>query len=163
MDRLLFAISLMSVALLQATFVPATNWLNIVPDVALVLLLVWSSSRGIEEGVVWALGLGLWLDFLTLDLLGSHVLPLMVVAVIGGLAQGRLFRSGLVLPAMAVIGATLAHRIVDILVRVLTGHVVIVPAEIRLAVLAALLNVLLVPLVYGFVLIMDRWIPKRVS
>lgn len=163
MDRFLFAISLMSVTLLQATFFPATNWLSIVPDFGLVLLLVWSSSRGVEEGVVWAFGLGLWLDFLTLDMLGTHVLPLLVVAVIGGLSQGRLFRSGLVLPAVAVIGATLAYRIVEMLVRVLTGDVVIVSAEVRLAVLAALLNVMLVPLVYGFVLIMDRWIPKRVS
>lgn len=163
MDRFLFAICLMSVALLQATFVPAANVLTIVPDVALVLLLVWSSSRGVREGVIWACGLGLWLDFLTLDMLGTHVLPLLVVAVIGGVSQGRLFRSGLVLPAVAVIGATLAYRIVEMLVRVLTGDVVLMPAEVRLAILAALLNVLLVPLVYGFVLIMDRWIPKRVS
>lgn len=163
MDRFLFSIVLMTVTLLQATFFPATGWLNIVPDFALVSLLVWSSSRGVEEGLLWAFGLGLWLDFLTLDPLGTHVLPLLVVAVIGGVTQGRLFRSGLVLPAVAVIGATLAYRIVEMLVKVLTGRVVEMSGEIRLALLAALLNVMLVPLVYGFVLIMDRWIPKRVS
>lgn len=155
--------ALMFVTLLQATFFPATMLLNIVPDFALVLLLVWSASRGLEEGLLWAFGLGLWLDFLTLDPLGTHVLPLLVVAVIGGLTRGRLFRSGLVLPAVAVIGATVAYRLIEMLVKVFTGRVVELTGEIRLALLAALLNVLLVPLVYGCILIMDRWIPKRVS
>lgn len=163
MDRFLFSIALMLVSLLQATFFPATALLNIIPDFALVLLLVWSSSRGVEEGMLWAFGLGIWLDFLALDPLGTHVLPLLLVAIIGGVTQGRLFRSGLVLPAMAVVGATLAYRIVEMIVKVFSGRPVEMTGEIRLALLAALLNVLLVPLVYGFVLIMDRWIPKRVS
>lgn len=163
MDRFLFSITLMSVALLQATFFPAAAWLNIIPDFALVLLLVWSASRGVEEGLLWAFGLGLWIDFLTLDPLGTHVLPLLTVAIIGGLARGRLFRSGLVLPAVAVIGATFTYRLVEMIVKVFSGRTVEMTGEIRLALLAALLNVLLVPLVYGFVLIMDRWIPKRVS
>jgi rod shape-determining protein MreD len=162
-DRFLFTIALMSVTLLQATFFPATAVLYIVPDFALVLLLVWSASRGVEEGLLWAFGLGIWLDFLTLDPLGTHVLPLLAVAVIGGLARGRLFRSGLVLPAVSVIGATIAYRLIEMLVKVFSGRPVELTGEIRLALLAALLNMLLVPLVYGFVLIMDRWIPKRVS
>ena len=163
MDRFLFSITLMFVTLLQATFFPATALLNIIPDFALVLLLVWSASRGVEEGLLWAFGLGLWIDFLTLDPLGTHVLPLLTVAIIGGLARGRLFRSGLVLPAVAVIGATITYRLVEMIVKVFSGRPVEMTGEIRLALLAALLNVLLVPLVYGFVLIMDRWIPKRVS
>ena len=163
MDRFLFSIALMFVALLQATLFPASAVLNVIPDFALVLLLVWSASRGVEEGLLWAFGLGLWIDFLTLDPLGTHVLPLMVVAVIGGVTQGRLFRSGIVLPAVAVFGATMAYRLVGMTFNVFSGRTVEMSGEIRLALLAALLNVMLVPLVYGFVLIMDRWIPKRVS
>jgi rod shape-determining protein MreD len=162
-DRFLFAMALMFVTLLQATFFPATMLLNIVPDFALVLLLVWSASRGVEEGLLWAFGLGLWIDFLTLDPLGTHVLPLLVVAIIGGLARGRLFRSGLIFPALAVIGATVAYRLIEMLVKVFSGRSVELTGEVRLALLAALLNVLLVPLVYGCILVMDRWIPKRVS
>lgn len=163
MDRFLFTMVLMFVTLLQATFFPAMELLNIIPDFALVLLLVWSASRGVEEGLLWAFGLGLWLDFLTLDPLGSHVIPLLVVAIIGGVTRGRLFRSGLVLPAVAVIGATMSYRLIEMLMKVFSGRGVEVTGEVRLALLAALLNVLLVPLVYGLVLVMDRWIPKRVS
>jgi len=162
-DRFLFTMALMFVTLLQATFFPAMELLNIIPDFALVLLLVWSSSRGIGEGLLWAFGLGIWIDFLTLDPLGTHVIPLLAVAVIGGITQGRLFRSGLVLPGLAVIGATLAYRLIEIVMKVFNGRSVEVFGEARLALLAALLNVLLVPLVYGCILMMDRWIPKRVS
>ena len=163
MDRFLFSMALMLVTLVQASFMPATALLNIVPDFALVLLLVWSASRGMEEGLLWAFGLGLWIDFLTLDPLGTHVLPLLVVAIVGGLTRGRLFRSGLILPAVAVVGATVSYRIVEMVIKVFSGRSVELTGELRLALLAALLNVLLVPLVYGLVLVMDRWIPKRVS
>lgn len=163
MDRFLFTMALMFVTLLQATFFPALELLNIMPDFALVLLLVWSSSRGVEEGMLWAFGLGLWFDFLTLDPLGTHVIPFLAVAIIGGITRGRLFRSGLILPALSVIGATLLYRLIEMLMKVFNGQPVEVIGEARLAILAALLNVLLVPLVYGWILMIDRWIPKRVS
>ena len=163
MDRFLFTIVLMFLTLLQATFLPAMELLNIVPDVALVLLLVWSASRGPEEGLLWAFGLGLWVDFLTLDPLGTHVIPFLAVAIIGGLVRGRLFRSGAVLPIVAVVGATIVYRLIEVLMQTFSGRAVELTGEVRLAVLAALLNALLVPLVYGLLLMMDRWLPRRVS
>lgn len=163
MDRFLFTIVLMFMTLLQATFFPATELLSIIPDFALVFLLVWSASRGVQEGLLWAFGLGLWIDFLTLDPLGTHVIPLLAVAVIGGSVRGRLFRSGAVLPVVAVIGATLAFRVIEVLMQTFSGRGVEVAGEVRLAILAAFLNALLVPLVYGFLLMMDRWLPRRVS
>ncbi len=163
MERFLFTIVLMFVTLLQSTFFPAMELLNIIPDFALVLLLVWSASRGMEEGLLWAFGLGLWMDFLTLDPLGTHVIPLLAVALIGGAVRGKLFRSGAVLPVVAVAGATIVYRVIGVLIQTFSGQGVEVTGEARLAILAALLNALLVPLVYGFLLMMDRWLPRRVS
>lgn len=161
--RVLFALLLMFFALLQSSFLPATGLMGVVPDFALVFLLIWSSARGTPEGLIWAFGLGLWLDLLTLDPLGTHAIALLAVAAMGGAVRGRLFRSGAILPILAVIIATLAYGMLLIVVHLLQGVHVDVSGAMRLALLNALLNALLVPLAYGVLLMFERWVPRRVS
>lgn len=162
MARFLFAILLIAASLVQSTLLPAVQLLGLLPDIALVLLLVWSATHGIFEGVFWAFGLGLWIDLLTMDRLGTHGIALIVVAVIGGATRGRLFRSGAVLPIVAVLAATMAFNLVSLLLGTLSGDAVDVAGTLRLALMTSLLNALLVPLAYGVLFVFDRWIPHHV-
>lgn len=160
--RILFAILLLLTALLQATFFPATGFLGIVPDFALVFLLIRSATHGVTEGLVWAAALGFWVDLLAMDPLGTHVLALLVVALIGGATRGKLFRSGAILPIVTVLGATLAYSLILVILSALAGDTVAGVSAVRLAIMTSLLNALLVPLAYGVLLVFDRWIPRRV-
>lgn len=160
--RVLFGGLLLFSALLQATFIPALGVFSVYPDFALVLLLIWSSVRGAAEGMVWAVGLGLWLDLLTLDPLGTHAIALLAVAAMGGAVRGRLFRSGAILPVLAVIVATLAYDLALVVIHILQGGQVDVAGAMRLALLNALLNALLVPVLYGLLALIERWMPRRV-
>ena len=162
MSRVLFGALLLLTALLQATFFPATGLLSIVPDFALVFLLIRSATHGVSEGLIWAAGLGFWIDLLSMDPLGTHVLALLVVAVIGGATQGKLFRSGAILPVLTVLGATLAYSLVIVLLSLAAGETVGAGSALRLTIMTSLLNALLVPLAYGVLLVFDRWIPRRV-
>lgn len=158
----MFAVLLLMTALVEATFLSTMNLIGIVPDLALVLLLIWSSTRGVGEGMIWAVVLGLWVDLLTMEPLGTHALALLVVGIIGGLMQGRLFRSGVLLPTAAVFGATLVYSMVTfVLTSVGSGGVALVGMA-RFSVLSALINALLVPVVYVFLLACDRWVPRHV-
>ncbi len=162
MARASFAILLALTALLQATFFPALGMLTILPDFALVLLLMWSASRGITEGAIWALGLGLWLDFLTLDPLGTHTLSLLAVAAIGGFAGQRLFRSGVVLPIVIVVLTTFASGLIAAVVARFGGDAVSSVATMRPIVATAFLNAVLVSVGWFVLLVIDRWIPRHV-
>ncbi len=162
MARVSFAFLLALTALLQATFLPGLGAIAILPDFALILLLVWSASRGMPEGMIWALGLGIWLDLLTLDRLGTHGLSLLAVAVIGGLAGQRLFRSGIVLPIVAVVVATLAAGLVAMVVARFGGEAAGSMAMMRPIVATAFLNALLVPIAWIVLLVVERWIPRHV-
>jgi rod shape-determining protein MreD len=162
MGRILFAILLLVTALLQATFFPATGFIGIVPDFALVFLLIRSATHGVTEGLVWATGLGFWVDLLTMDPLGTHVLALIPVALIGGVTGGKLFRSGAILPVLTVLAATLTYSLVLVILSVMGGDPVGGVSAFRLAIMTSLLNALLVPLAYGVLLVFDRWIPRRV-
>lgn len=149
-------------ALIQATFLSTLGLIGIVPDITLVVLLIWSSSHGVTEGMAWAFGLGLWIDLLTMDPLGTHALALLIVGIIGGLMQGRFFRSGVFLPIAAAFGATIAYSIVAFLLTSAGGSGVDLVGMARFSVLSAFINALLVPLVYVFLLACDRWVPRHV-
>lgn len=154
--RLFFGLILILIAFAQATIFPAINVLGIGPNLVLVLVLVWAGLRGAPEALLWIFPLGLLLDMLTLAPLGSTGLALIPVALIGGLAQRRLFRSGVILPMLAVVGATLAYQAVDVVLGVLLGQSYPLLASVQLGVLMALLNVMVVPVLYVAVHVLER-------
>lgn len=163
MGRLLFALLLLTAALLQATLLQAIDGVEVVPNIALVLLLVWSASHSIEEGLIWAFALGLWFDMLTLDPLGIHAIPLMLVALAGAAVRGRFFRSGAILPIAAVVGVTIGAGLMMMALDFLRGERAPFLGQMRILLVMAFLNALFVPLIYLVVLIIERVTPSRVS
>ena len=79
MARVVYALLVFAVAIAQATVVPRFSPIEIQPDVTLVLLLVWSMNTSIAEGLTWAFGLGILIDVLALDALGTNPLALLPV------------------------------------------------------------------------------------
>ena len=156
MARVLFALVIVSAALVQATVLPNLGLLGVQPDLVRVLLLVWSGMRGVAEGAVWVFGTGLLLDLLAMDRFGTNGLALLVVALLGGQARRRLFQSGLVFPIALTVVATIGHATILLLLRSGTGAALPLAAAFRLIVLQALLNSLLVPPLYLLAGWMDR-------
>lgn len=156
MTRLFFALVLVAITIAQATFLPAINVLGIAPNLALVLILVWSALWGIPEGLLWAFPLGILLDLLSLDPIGTNGLALVPVAIIGGLARQRFFHSGLIVPMVLVVAATLGHQLVSSIVGAAVGYGFSLGAILRLGIMTALLNMMVVPILYFVVLILER-------
>jgi rod shape-determining protein MreD len=148
MARILFALLLVFAALSQATIMPSLHVIEVLPDVTLVMLLVWSALRGLKEGLVWAFGLGLFIDILALDPLGTNALALLGVALLGGLASRRFFHSTLVIPILLAVVATIVHALVLLLLRSGEGSGLPVSSVIRLIFLQSLLNSMFVPPLY---------------
>ena len=162
MARLFFALLVGVGALAQATILPALGPLGVLPNLVLVLLLIWSAWRGTKEGLLWVFGTGLLLDLLALDALGTNGLALLVTAVLAGPARRRFFHSGMVVPLLLTIGATVVHGLVLMLLRgyQTDGGLMPVTAMLRLTALQALLNALLVPPFYVIASWTDRWTPE---
>lgn len=133
------------------------NVLDVGPNLALVLILVWSAHKGVPEGVIWAFFLGILLDLLTIIPLGSSSLALIPVAVVGGLSRQRLFHSGVIIPMLLVVLATLIYQLVSSLVGATLGMSYSLGMSARLGMLTALLNMMMVPLIYLVVMILDRF------
>lgn len=165
MARISFALLLLAAALAQATILPAAVPVGLRPNLVLVLLLVWAALRGTVEGLIWVFAVGLLLDTLALDPLGTNGLALLPVALAAGVARRRFFRSGLVFPIVLAALVTVAHGLVLAVLRRLDGgaSLAAVPplAVAPLLLLEALLNAVLVPplsLVAGW---MDGLAPEK--
>lgn len=148
MARLLFAGLLAFAVFLQTVILPSLNLIQVLPDVSLVLLLVWSAIQGVPEGLVWAFGLGILIDVLALDPMGTNALAFLGVALLGGLARRRFFQSNLVFPILLAVAATVVHAVVLLLLRSSDGGGLPLASVSRFVFLQALLNSICVPPLY---------------
>ncbi len=163
MARPIFALLLVVVALVQATVLPALVPFGVMPNLVLVLLLVWVALRGVAEGLVWVLGAGLLLDALAMDAIGTNGLALLPVVLAAGVARRRFFHSGMIVPLVLAVVATVAHGLILTVLRGLEAGGAMPPlaAVLRLTLLQALLNAVLVPPFYLVASRINRWEPER--
>ena len=145
MARVVYALLVFAVAIAQATVVPRFSPIEIQPDVTLVLLLVWSTNTSIAEGLTWAFGLGILIDVLALDALGTNPLALLPVVLLAAGARRQVFRNRLLFPIALAVAATFLHAVALLLLR--SGAVGDTPLATvaRLVFLQSLLNSILVP------------------
>ncbi|HEX5501622.1 MAG TPA: rod shape-determining protein MreD [Thermomicrobiales bacterium] len=158
--RVLCAAFLVTLAYVQAAILPLVGVLGIMPNLLLVTLLLWSMAREPREGLLWALAAGLFLDLLSQSRLGVNALALLPVVAIGWASRSRYFRSGLLFPLVMTVAATLAHDTTRAAVLAATGAAVAPVGVARLGILGALLNLLVVPPLYGVVHVLDSWIGR---
>ncbi|MDQ3412902.1 MAG: rod shape-determining protein MreD, partial [Chloroflexota bacterium] len=112
MARPVFAVFVFVAAFVQATWLPALLPAGAVPNLVLVLLLVWVALRGIAEGLLWILGAGFLLDALAMDAIGTNGLALVPVVLAAGLARRRFFHSGMIVPLVLAVAATIGHGVI---------------------------------------------------
>lgn len=156
MARIFFGLLVVAAALVQATILPRVNPLSVTPDIVLVLLFLWTIRHGVRESLLWIFFAGLLLDLLTLDRFGTNGLALVVIVLLAGPARHRLFQSGIVVPVLLIVVATIVHGVVLTLLRGMpTGISVLVDATPRIALQAAV-HAVLVPIVH----LMTRWIDR---
>jgi rod shape-determining protein MreD len=106
---------------------------------------------------MWAFGLGLFIDILALDTLGTNGLALLGVALLGGLARRRFFQSTLVVPIILAVVATTVHALVLLLLRSGDSAGLPISSVIRLVFLQSLLNSIFVPPIY----LIAGWMERR--
>lgn len=161
MPRIIFAIFLLLMALLQTTVLPMARVLGINPDLLLVSLLLWAAVCEPGEGLLWTFGIGLFLDLLTMSPFGSAALVLLPVTIVGWFSRSRFFQSGLLFPMLMAMVATFAHGLAQTLLAPLLGGHMNFVALVQLSTLGALLNSLMVPPLYLVVQALQRWIERN--
>ena len=156
MARLFFASILLFSIVTQGLLFPDLLTIRILPNIALVLILCWSASVGAGEGAIWALGTGLLFDALSLDPMGANGIAFLAVALLGASAGRRFFHASIFPPIPITFLATWIYALIVLIIRASESGGAPLSALAPLILLQALLNSLLVVLVYPVTRLLSR-------
>jgi len=93
--------------LLESTLLKKLPSNYIYPDIALIILIFFSNSRGVIEGQVSGFLVGIAEDFLSLSPLGFHSFIKTIIGFIFGNSKGKVFIDPIFFPMLMVLIATL--------------------------------------------------------
>jgi rod shape-determining protein MreD len=147
------------VALTQTVLLAQVDLWGARPNLMLLVVLVWSVIRGVDEGMVWGFIGGLVVDLLSGGTLGATVLALLAVALLAGQPWGRGIGSPTIRLLLLAFVAVLAYHLILLMVLTFwTGYRVDWAwAILRVAGPSALLNTSLAPFVQRSL----AWLERR--
>lgn len=166
---------LLLVAALQSTAAPLLSMAGARPDLMLTSVVSWtllaafrareleyagespSLTRGINDGIVWGFAGGMFLDLLSGAPLGASALALMATALaVGIVGVGVASAAPILIALMSVLG-TLMYHLMFLVTMALMGRPVFWGSDMtRIILPSVLLNLLLIPAVYGLLSVVSR-------
>jgi rod shape-determining protein MreD len=139
---------LTGVALVQTVLLSRVNLWGARPDLMLLVVLVWTVVRGVDEGLVWGFVGGFIIDLFSGGPLGATVLALLAVAFLAGQPWGRGIGAPLAWLLLLVFVAVVAYHLVLLIALAWTGYAVDWAGSLlRVAGPSALLNAVLAPFI----------------
>jgi rod shape-determining protein MreD len=126
----------------------------------LLVVLVWTILRGLNEGMVWGFVGGLAIDLLSGGPFGAHTLALLGVALVGRQRWGEGLGAPMIRVLLLALVSGLAYHLILLTVLTWTGHVVDWGYSfLRVAAPSVALCVVLSPLVRQAL----RWVSSRLE
>lgn len=156
MARLTFAIMILVAIVLQGLILPDILTVRVLPNLVLVFVLCWSAVRGAGEGALWAFGVGVLFDAIALDPMGTNSLAFLAVCLLGMWAGRRFFQASIFLPIPIAFVATWVYAIIVLILRTTEGAGAPLSAIGPLILLQALLNSMIVLIVYPITRLLSR-------
>jgi rod shape-determining protein MreD len=132
----------------QTTLLSRIDVLGAQPNLVLLLVLLWSLLRGVDEGLLWAFIGGLIVDVLSGGPLAGTAIALLAAAYLAGQSLGEQVGSLVVRSVILTVLGTATYHLALLIVLDWTGHTVDWPFSLaRVAGPSVILNGLLAPLV----------------
>ncbi len=156
---------LLLVSIVQTALVPYLSTWGVFADLPLLFVVSWGLLEGKRQGLLWGLLAGMSIDILSGAPFGAATLSLALVGFLAGLGQATVFRYQTILPFLAVFLATIVYDLVFlVIVGILGQPVAWLDSLLRLVQPAAVLNALLIPLVFfPLRLVHRRWLMQEME
>jgi len=110
--------------LLQSTVISQIAFLNVIPDIALCILVYSAYINGTMSGQVSGFMSGLFLDFLSASPLGLNCLVRTLIGAFAGIFKGALFLDTFFMPVILCAAATLIKSVIMIVLHLFFGSAV---------------------------------------
>lgn len=111
MAVVIYSLIVILALVIQTTIFTSWSLFVVVPDLILVLVVLFSLINGPSFGAKFGFAAGLGLDLLVGELIGLNALTKMIVGTVVGLLALRFFKENYVIPLLSVIAATVADQL----------------------------------------------------
>lgn len=160
------ALILFIAGLIQSVVLPQVLPISARPHLVVLLVVAVCLAESLYDAVIWGFVGGLVLDLMggAMFPIGSNALLLVLIALLASLGQANPFHSLLFVPLVTVFVATFFYHImVMALSSALGNQVAFVDNMWRVALPSAVLNTVLMPVVYSSLLWLSEKIGRRVK
>jgi len=159
------AIILFIASLVQSVVLPQAVPLPARPELVVMLVVAVCLVEGLHDAIIWGFMGGLLLDLMSGPgfPIGSNALLLVLVALLASLGQTDPFRNQVLVPLATVFIATIFYQVMIMLLAFALGQQVpFLDNLLRVALPAAVLNTILMPVAYSALLWLSERIGRRV-
>ena len=151
-------------AIIQTTLLPQIPIFGYKPDLALALVVAWALLAPIGEAAVWGFIVGIFLDLASGLPFGIHTLTLTTLGWLIGWGQTTFFRGNVLAPPIAIVLATLVHNVIVLgILTMLNWQIDWVDYLLRVTLPSAILNALILPLLYLPLQRLARWLRPQLE
>ncbi len=163
MRPLILSIAVILAVVIQATWLPAMHLPGqVTPDLILIMVVSVGLLRGPDKGLFFGIVSGLFLDLLSGHIIGVQALSKMALGFCAGLMEKNIFKDNILVPAMAVFGATLVFESFNIFFYMaFHANYNFLSTFLSTILPLAFYNALFAPFIYYLVLKMERWMDER--
>jgi rod shape-determining protein MreD len=153
---------LVAIAIVQSTVLPHLAVRGVFPELPVLAVSSWSLLRGPREGLVWGFIAGVAVDLFSGAPFGAATLALLAAGGLSGLARGTVLQLRILLPVATAFVATTAYALVFLAILRVSGQAVPWLGSLyRIILPVAAINAVLMPVVYGLLYLLHRWIQQR--
>lgn len=110
MGAFIYALILILTLVIQTTLLSTWSFLVVVPDLILVLVVLFSLINGPKFGVKFGFFGGLVLDLLFGEMIGLGALTKMIIGLVVGLGTLRFYKENYIIPLVSVVIATVVDQ-----------------------------------------------------
>jgi len=153
---------LLIVGVWQAAVAPHLALWGVFPDLPALVVVSWSLLEGRRRGIVWGFIAGVIVDLFSGAPFGAATLSLMAVGALSGLGQATVFRTHVALPLITMFLATIVYDLLFLLIVHISGAPVAwLDSLARIILPSAMLNTVLMPVVYLLVRGLHTWLVRE--
>jgi rod shape-determining protein MreD len=161
MRLLILSIWVILGVVIQTTWLASLH-LPVIPDLILIMTISYGLLRGPQPGLHFGIGAGFFVDLVSGNIVGVRALSKMMAGFAAGFMEKNIFKDSLVVPAIVVFVGTIVCELFNIvMLKAFKANYDIWYNLLVTILLLAFFNALLAPLIYHFMLRLERFLAER--
>jgi len=163
MRQLILSIAVILGVVIQATWLGSLHLPgHVTPDLILIMTISYGLLKGSDDGLVFGLCAGLFLDLIAGGLIGIKTISKLAAGFAAGFMEKNIFKDNLLVPIIAVFIGTIVFESFSIIMYIafkanLNFFTIFIARIIPLA----FINALIAPIIYYFLLRLERFLAER--